>query len=148
MISLNNIVVAYDGSEQSKKALDYACWFAAESQAIVHIVLVLRLIPSSILFGTENYGADYFKTLEILAEKVISEKLSQAQAFCEEKKLQVIAKAFHGNIVEEIINYAKSCQADMVICGTRGQGGFKGLLLGSVAREIVTYSPVSVMVVK
>ena len=77
------------------QSIDYAYWFAAESQAIVHIVLVLRLIPSAILFGTENYGADYFKTLEILAGKVVSEKLSQAQAFCEEKKIQVIAKAFY-----------------------------------------------------
>ena len=148
MISLKNIVVAYDGSEQSKKTLDYACWFAAESRAIIHIVLVLRLVPSSVLFGVENHGVDYSKTLGILAEKTIREKLSEARRFCEEKKLQVIAKAFFGNTVEEIINYAKLCQADMVICGTRGLGGFKGLLLGSVARELVTYSPVSVMVVK
>ncbi len=148
MISLKNIVVAYDGSEQSKKALDCACWFAAESQAIVHIVLVLRRIPSSVLFGVENHGVNYSKELGILAERVISEKLSKAQAFCEEKKIPVIAKAFFGNIVEEIINYAKLCQADMVICGTRGLGGFKGLMLGSVARELVTYLPVPVMVVK
>ncbi len=148
MISLKNIIVAYDGSEQSKKALDCACWFAAESQATVHIVLVLRLIPSSVLFGIENHGADYSKTLGILAEKIISEKLSEARAFCEEKKLQVIAKAFFGNVVEEIINYANSCQADMVICGTRGLGGFKGLLLGSTARGLVTYSPVPVVVIK
>jgi nucleotide-binding universal stress UspA family protein len=148
MISLKNIVVAYDGSEQSKKALDYACWFAAQSQAAIHIVIALRLIPSSVLFGVENSGVNYSKTLETLAEKVINEKLSQAQAFCEEKNLQVIAKAFYGNIVEEIVNYAKSCQADMMICGTRGLGGFKGMLLGSVAHGLVTYSPVPVIVVK
>jgi len=148
MIPLKNIVVAYDDSEQSKKALDYACFFAAESQATIHLVLVFEHIPSSILFGRENIGADYAKTLGALAEKIIKQKLFAAQAFCEKNQIAVIAKVFFGNIVENILKYAKSCQADLVICGTRGLNGFKGLLVGSVARGLVNYLPQSVLVVK
>jgi len=148
MIPLKNIVVAYDDSEQSKKALDYACFFAAESQATIHIVLVVEHIPSSILFGRENIGADYAKTLGVLAEKIIREKLLAARAVCEKNKISVITQVFFGNTVENIINYAKACQADLVICGTRGLSGFKGLLVGSVARGLVNYLPQSVLVVK
>ncbi len=146
MVSLKTIVVAYDGSKHSKKALDWASKFATAAQATVHIVMVL--VPSSLLVGVDYAGISFSEELKDLAEKEISEKLAEAQAFCEEKKLQVTTKTLFGNIVDEILQYVHSSKADMVICGTRGLGGFEGLLVGSVAHKLVTYLPVPVMVVK
>ncbi len=146
MVSLKKIVVAYDGSEHSKKALDWASKFAVAAQAVVHVVMVL--VPSSLLVGVDYAGVSFSEELKDLAEKEIKEKLADAQAFCEEKKLQVVTATLFGNVVDEILHYVHSNEADMVICGTRGLGGFEGLLVGSVAHKLVTYLPVPVMVVK
>jgi nucleotide-binding universal stress UspA family protein len=146
MITLKKIVVAYDGSEHSKKALDWASKFAVASQAAIHVVMVL--VPSSLLVGVDYAGVCFSEDLKELAEKEISEKLAEARAFCEEKKLQVTTETLFGNVVDEILHYVQSCNADMVICGTRGLGGFEGLLVGSVAHKLVTYLPVPVMVIK
>jgi len=53
-----------------------------------------------------------------------------------------------GNPADAIIKYAKKIEADIIICGTRGYGGFGALLLGSVAHKLVTYAKIPVLVVK
>ena len=47
-----------------------------------------------------------------------------------------------------IVNYAENTGVDLVAVGTRGRSGFKRLLLGSVASDIITYAHCPVLVVK
>ena len=47
-----------------------------------------------------------------------------------------------------IIDYAEREKVDLIVVGNRGRHGFKRLLLGSVASDIVTYSHCPVLVVK
>lgn len=146
MVNLKKIVVAYDGSEHSKKALDWAARFAAASKASIDVVMVL--VPSSLLVGVDYSGVCFSEELKELAEKEIEEKLAEAAEFFKQQNVAVHTQALFGNVVDEILHYVVDCKADMVICGTRGLGGFEGLLVGSVAHKLVTYLPVPVMAVK
>lgn len=47
-----------------------------------------------------------------------------------------------------IVNYAENINVDLIVAGTRGRSGFKRLLLGSVASDVVTYAHCPVLVVK
>jgi nucleotide-binding universal stress UspA family protein len=47
-----------------------------------------------------------------------------------------------------IVDYAENMSVDLMVVGTRGRSGFKRLLLGSVASDIVTYAHCPVLVVK
>ena len=47
-----------------------------------------------------------------------------------------------------IVNYAENTSANLIVVGTRGRSGFKRLLLGSVAADVVTYAHCPVLVVK
>jgi nucleotide-binding universal stress UspA family protein len=47
-----------------------------------------------------------------------------------------------------IVNYAEDTDTDLIVVGTRGRSGFKRLLLGSVASDVVTYAHCPILVVK
>jgi nucleotide-binding universal stress UspA family protein len=47
-----------------------------------------------------------------------------------------------------IVNYAEKTSRDLIVVGTRGRSGFKRLLLGTVASDVVTYAHCPVLVVK
>ena len=52
------------------------------------------------------------------------------------------------SVGQVIVDLAEKENVDLIVVGTRGMTGFKKMLLGSVALEVVTYSDCSVMVVK
>jgi nucleotide-binding universal stress UspA family protein len=52
------------------------------------------------------------------------------------------------SVTDAILSYAESNNVDLIILGSRGLGGFKKLLLGSVASGLSQYSKVPVMIVK
>ncbi|ADY57321.1 UspA domain-containing protein [Syntrophobotulus glycolicus DSM 8271] len=144
MIALKKIVVAYDSSEHSKKALDWAIHMAQLSQATVDVVMVL--VPSAI--SMRSAGAYASPEVREEAEEEIEINLSEVRTICEGKGVHVTTHSLFGNAVNEILLHAASCKADLLICGTRGLGSFAGLLLGSVARTLVTHAEVPVMVIK
>ena len=52
------------------------------------------------------------------------------------------------SISESLINYIAEEESDLVVAGTRGLGGFKRMLLGSVSSHLVSHSPCPVLVVR
>lgn len=46
------------------------------------------------------------------------------------------------------MRYAADQRADLIVIGTRGLGGFRDLIIGSVAQKVVSYSKVPVLVIK
>ncbi len=144
MINLKKIVVAYDSSEHSRKALGWAIHMAQFAHATIDVVMVL--VPSAI--STRSAGAYASPEVREAAEQEIKLILSEAQAICEANGVEAKTHSLFGNAVKEILLHGDSCRADMIICGTRGLGSFAGLLLGSVARTLVTYAKTPVMVIK
>ena len=147
------ILVAIDGSKQSMQAAEYAIDIAINQKANVQMmaitVIELAKLNLSTFIAAPTYG------LEDLEEK---RKQAKQWLSKNEKLVQVKGKniEFKSDILENptlkvsslIIDYAESENVNLIVVGNRGRHGFKRLLLGSVASDIVTYSHCPVLVVK
>lgn len=140
-------VVAYDGSPDSKKALAIAVEFAQPLSATILLVSVYELPVSHYSVESNYYYYDHEK-VETALKEICAAKAEEAKKYCEEKNVPVYVNIMKGEPAPEIIKYAQQENARMIIAGTRGLGGFEGLLLGSVAHSLVTYSTIPVLIVK
>ena len=135
-------VVAYDGSPGSKKALSLAANLAKGLSA--RLVLVRVLDPARLIDSEIN---DVVKA-RAHYERRYSESLATAKEQLAELGDVVSMEVLEGNPAETIIDFAHREQAQLIIVGTRGLGGFKRLMLGSMAQALVTYSDIPVLVAK
>jgi len=140
-VSVKKIVVAFDGSTQSLKALDWALDLASKYNAEVTTVTVVKPPEfSPTISEVDEFYAD--------AESHCKPMLEQVGEKGQEYNLKVRIEILRGHPAESIVKYAFDHNADLIITGTRGIGGFKNLVIGSVAQKVVTYSKVPVLVVK
>jgi nucleotide-binding universal stress UspA family protein len=135
-----NILIAVDGSEYSNKALAYARDMAQTYRATLWLVHVFAH-PSDLL------GYDDFEKLYAKRKCAGQLVLDAATESLGESDCEVREELVEGPEAESILNCAKNSQADIIIMGTRGMGGIKGLLLGSVSRKVIHYATCPVMVV-
>ncbi len=133
------ILVAYDGSRPSQKALDIARDIArTDADVEVLIVHIVRLFSS----GGAAAGID---TVILDEVETIKAELDELAAALPNAARVIILKG--SSPADLILNCARDEQADLIIMGSRGKGGVKGYL-GSVSYAVVKDSPVTVMIAK
>jgi nucleotide-binding universal stress UspA family protein len=135
-----NIVLAFDGSKFSNKALQCAKSISERFEATLWLVHVFRN-PSDLL-GYNDY------------EKLYARRKSAAQAVLDDARQKFGTTTFivneelrEGHESESILKVAENCEADLIVMGTRGLGAVKGFLVGSVSRKVIHYASCPVMVV-
>jgi len=140
---LKKILVAFDGSEQSYKAFDFAldmsrlCPGAAPEIIIISVAqppepLDIVEIDAVIDSAKEHYG----KLLRELREKA------------KEKNIEIKTDIVIGHPADQIVRYAKESNADIILVGQKGKSKIESWLLGSVSKRVATYAPCSVTIVK
>jgi nucleotide-binding universal stress UspA family protein len=137
------IVVGVDGSPGSRTALTWAAAEAAEHGAGLVVVNVWEhtlLPPAGSVSVSERYVPDPSqRTAEELLQ-VIKEELG------EEPPVVVQPRVKQGRPAKVLIE--ESVDADLLVVGKRGHGGFAELVLGSVSQHVVAYAKCSVAVVR
>jgi nucleotide-binding universal stress UspA family protein len=143
MNAWKTIVVGVDGSPQSRTALKWAAAEALDHEADLVVLNVWEhtmLPPSGSVSVSERYVPDPSqRTAEDLVE-VIKEELG------EDPPVVVEPRVKQGNPAKVLID--QSADADLLVVGTRGHGGFRGLVLGSVSQHVAAYASCSVAVVR
>jgi len=138
------IVIGYDGSKHSHEALEWAIEEARYREAQLRVLTVWNKAPMSW----------YPAVLETAAGEVVAEDSPERQA---QALSESAAKAAAGvNVVTQTVKDDSAAsailraagEADLVILGSRGHGGFAGLHLGSVSTQVTTHSPCPVLVVR
>ena len=137
---MKNIILAFDGSEYSNRALQYAKTFAERFEATLWLVHIFT--HTSDLLGYEDYEKLYSKR-KASGQTLLGEAFQELS----NTRLDVREILEEGPEAESILNIAKKCQADLIVMGTRGHGTLKGLLVGSVSRKVIHHSSCPVMVV-
>ncbi|WP_319403810.1 universal stress protein [uncultured Anaeromusa sp.] len=142
---VKKILVAFDGSKHSRKALEWALNSYEAGTASIEVVTVVEPIA--------NYSIPEAFPLEVTAfhqdqQAMREEKLKELRQEWAACGKEFTTHVLNGNIVETLLDYSMESKADLLVTGTRGAGGFKGLLLGSVAHELVTHAKMPVVVVK
>jgi len=149
------ILVAFDGSKPSKRAIDYAADMADECKGKL---IILTVVPQENLpvFPTDGMGAAPMATAEEWEE--YQEKMeasyhkSQADVVKDLRdafpKLDVEAILLEGRPSATIVEQAEKNQADLIVVGSRGLGGISGWILGSTSRRVVESCTKPVLVIK
>ena len=141
-MDVKKIIVAYDGSKGSQKALDWALMLAGSSlkSDVTTVTVVKPPEFSPMISEIDEFYSD--------AEEHYRPLLTKVREYGAERGIAIKTEILRGHPAESITKYAFDQKADLILTGTLGMGGFKSLIIGSVAQKVVTYSKVPVLVVK
>lgn len=140
---MRKILLAFDGSENSKRALQYVIDLEARPTE-VH---VLNVQHEPVIYG-EYVTADM---LQSLSNSLLSKARSVLAEAADALSAAGIEHQIHpmlGNVAEQVDSAVKRLGCDTVVMGTRGLGSFGGLMLGSVATRVIHEVSVPVLLVK
>lgn len=132
------ILVAFDGSDHSIKALRMAIDLARKYSAAVSVVTAVNLpeLPDRGGRDTETYDGGF------------SPELERAAAIAAEEKVSVVTHFLRGKAANTILRFAEDNQFDLVVVGARGRNAVQRFLLGSVSSHLVNNLKCPVLVVK
>jgi nucleotide-binding universal stress UspA family protein len=132
------IVVGVDGSEHSKQALRWAARIAASEGATLDAIAAWEF-PTMI--GWNAMPPGYSPKLDI--EKSLTETVDEV--FGENRPADMRLRSFEGSAASVLLTISKG--ALMLVVGSRGHGGFFGLLIGSVSAKVAEFATCPVLVV-
>jgi nucleotide-binding universal stress UspA family protein len=142
MKAIQKILFPVDLSEVSPKMVPWILFVAKKFSAEIHLLFVVRKFDHfSALDVTqvsiENFEGEIIKGSETKIEE-FANRYFEGYPFCK-------TKVMVGDAAEEIINYVKSENIDLVIIGTHGRKGLDRIVFGSVADRVIKMSPVPVL---
>jgi len=135
---MNKILVAYDGSESAKRALEEAAKLT-HNGGTVTIVSVAEELPQ---FG---------RAAAMLVPEEHEERrreLREAETLLTERGIAAKVVERRGDAATMILDEAEKEGVELIVMGTRGLGSGKRWLLGSVSTKVLHHAPSNVLVVR
>lgn len=139
--SYKSILIPFDGSEFSKKALNRACQLAKVDSGGITLLYVIPRYEEMI---------DFFKTSSIKksllreAEKIIdvAKEISSAQG------IQIKTEIQEGQAAEKIIETANRLKNDLIVMGSYGWRGVNKAIMGGTAERVIINALCPILVVR
>ena len=141
------VIVGVDGSETARKAVRWAAREAKLRGMKLELVSAWEIPIYSYVY---RYGfgpaisEEMMKSLTERAEGHLAEALDEARA--EAREVQIETIAVEGQPAKVLVEVAKG--ADLLVVGSRGLGGFRELLLGSVSQQCAQHATCPVVIVR
>ena len=137
------IVVGVDGSEESKEALRFAIHEAQLRKATLRAIHVWTY---PVIFAGEFVPPDLVdaNALRESAQKALDETVAEVAGDNPDAYIERVVE--HGSVAHVLVEAAK--EADLLVVGSRGHGGFTGSLLGSVSQQCAQHAPCAVVIVR
>ncbi len=137
----SSLLVPFDGSESSRKALLRACELARMDGSEIAVLYVIPRYEEMVdFFKTEAISKSLYREAEKIADS--AKKLAAEQG----ASIKAIVQEGHtGDKIAEIANKFKS---DLIVMGTHGWRGMSKAILGSTAERIIAYASCPVLIVK
>jgi nucleotide-binding universal stress UspA family protein len=140
---MHRIVVGVDGSEGAQRALAWAVELAEQTGAEVEAVEAWELSYAWV----DGYTPDLDRwTREV--ERAAEERLDRAVDAVrggEGRYVQITKTVVEGPATRVLLDSSKD--ADLLVVGSRGRGGFTGLLLGSVGQACAHHARIPVVII-
>jgi nucleotide-binding universal stress UspA family protein len=138
------IVVGYDGSPQAKDALRWASAESVERGLPLSVVVAAPFPVIDLVGGTDPYfDTNVAKSQEEYGEHLVAEGMELARSY---GVTDVLGSLASEDAPRAILQAAE--EASMVVTGSRGQGGFLGVLLGSVSRQVSAHAKCPAVIVR
>jgi nucleotide-binding universal stress UspA family protein len=138
---LKTVLVAFDGSDQSRKAFDFALEVAARFEAKMVVVGVIRLPEPAISVEIDamlDRGKEHF-----------AEEFQRLGERARHLGVGIDLRVVVGHPAEQIVREAEDVHADLIVMGRRGMTRATRWILGSVSQRVMAYAhcPVTVVTV-
>jgi nucleotide-binding universal stress UspA family protein len=134
------VVVGTDGSQHGDRAVARAAAEAARAGVRLRVVHALRVPQAVPGFEAIDPGDD----VRSAAAEVV--RVAVAAALARYPDLSVDGRVEYGSPTDVLVDASE--EASLLVTGSRGHGGFAGLLLGSVSRSLVAHSACPLLVVR
>jgi nucleotide-binding universal stress UspA family protein len=142
--TMKKILIATDGSESAHEALEFGLELAEEQGAtpfIVHVAPAVEVLPYA-SFGVAA------PTIPHEPDEEDRAPLKHAVEIAARKGLDAKTELLVGNPADEIVAFADTIDADLIVVGSRGYGAIASVMLGSVSRGVLHESRRPVLVVR
>lgn len=140
---MKNILFPTDFSKNANHALEYALTIAKDFGATLYIINTYQLPYSQAVPTTQ-------KLLSALKESSITELKDYVIQITSRKEfndLNIIYKAYEGNLINVVTDLENEINFDLIVLGTKGASGIKEILIGSNAEQVVFHAKTSVYVI-
>ena len=139
------IIVGIDGTEDNRRAVDYAVNWAKRSKAKLILAYVIKWSPYTFQTAEENERRHKRKVedLQFVQERVLDPMLESLAS----EGLDITGVVRHGQVADSLIYIAKKHDATDIVVGRIGESGLKTLVFGSVVAKLIqlTHIPVTIV---
>lgn len=148
MSAYHQILVPFDGSPTSEKALDEAIRLARLTGARLRLLHVADELDHVTGFESAvNYVNEIIPLMRAAGEKLLARGRRKAEGQGVPADSVLIAEG-RGRICDHVAEQATLAKADLIVVGSHGRRGIARVLMGSDAEQIVRHAPVPVLVVR
>jgi nucleotide-binding universal stress UspA family protein len=143
MKKITKIVVPLDFTKSTDKLVDYAVYMAESLQAAIDFVHVVPDYP-----GDAMIGSPYAQKYQDKDFSVSKKKMANIVEDCQERSPGCSGEVVYGDPVSEIVGFAESRNADLLIISTHDAKGLEKILLGNVAEHVLRKAHCPVLIMK
>ena len=145
------IIIATDGSDYSKAAVDQCCRFLIRPDNTEVLIVSAYEDAYPIMAEPFAISAEYYQKLDDAVSEMAATFVADAKKIVRDTfptaEFSIETEVLRGPPDQQIIEKAKDWNADVIVVGSHGRG-FWGRLLGSVSSGVVHHAPCSVLVVR
>jgi nucleotide-binding universal stress UspA family protein len=139
------IIVGIDGTEDNRRAVDYAVNWAKKSKAKLILAYVIKWSPYTFQTPEENERRHKRKEedIQFVQERVLDPMLESLAS----EGIEITGVVRHGQVADSLIYFAKKHGATDIVVGRIGESGVKTLIFGSVVAKLIqlTHIPVTIV---
>ncbi len=137
-------LVGIDGSTNSRSALDWAINYVAARGGLVKVVMSWSYAP----VAAAGYGiGGALPPADSMSDATEASLASALEGLHVPDNVAVEGVVAEGAAARVLLHEAETSEADIIVVGKRGHGGFVGLLIGSVATQVANHAPCPVVIV-
>ncbi|MBE0697263.1 MAG: universal stress protein [Anaerolineaceae bacterium] len=137
-----NILLAYDGSDQAREAANLA-GNLARSQKFAPVLWIVTVVDRSPRELGEPYLSQYIEKRTSSGQSLVRDAVGLVGP-----GIEIHTEILFGSPAESILEVAETRDCDLIIMGTRGLSLLEGLLLGSQTQKVINHANCPVLVVK
>ncbi len=142
---MSKILLAVDGSECSDRAVQHVIALAKSMSSPPEVAVVT--VQPALKSGDVRMFISR-ETIETYQREEGDKALESARTALDAARVAYSPHILIGQIAPSIAEFARQHECDSIVMGTRGLGGVSGLILGSVASQVIHLAAVPITLIK
>jgi len=146
------ILIATDGSDYSKAAIEKCCQIIAKPDDTSVKIVSAAQIVTSVATEPLPFSASYIQEADTALREQATGYVAEAKETISQKfpdsNLSVSTQVLDGSAGKAIVEAAQDWGADLIVVGSHGYGFWNRMLVGSVSQAVVHHAPCSVLIVR